>query len=198
VRLLTWRDNSKVSYEGATVMGFSFVEHSFNVQTPEETYLVGAYELGSMIRCYHYHKRYGRGYLKDCEGELSDFISMLRMYCEQTGIDYVQARRSDMFVWLATDSEVSIERSLSRAFAHYGRIWSSGIDVNTAILTRLPRDKYEVPALYVAYVIGDLMQVCKLLNWSYESIQKWGEERYLDRMSDLRLYGLREKVLTRE
>ena len=39
---------------------FSFLNLSANNQTPDETLLVATYELGKVIECHHYCKRYGK------------------------------------------------------------------------------------------------------------------------------------------
>jgi hypothetical protein len=73
---------------------FSFIKESANDQTPEETLLVCTYELGKVIECQHYEKRYGedrliqKGYKTFGRTEMSDLISMLRMYCEQRDWDF--------------------------------------------------------------------------------------------------------------
>jgi len=67
---------------------FSFVETSANEQTPEETLLVMTYELGKVIEYNHKAGVYGpSGYYSDSNQrkEMSDLISMCRMYCEQKG-----------------------------------------------------------------------------------------------------------------
>lgn len=73
---------------------FSFVANSANNQTPDETLLVATYELGKIIECNHYEKRYGaeriesKGFNDHGKTEVADLISMIRMYCEQKGWNY--------------------------------------------------------------------------------------------------------------
>ncbi len=70
---------------------FSFIRNSANQQTRDETLLVATYELGSLIKCHHYMKRYGpQGYMPNAKGEMSDLISMLRMYSEQMEWNFSQ------------------------------------------------------------------------------------------------------------
>ena len=70
-------------------MSFSFVRNSVNPQTVDETLHVATYELGKIIECHHYEKRFGpdrvvaKGYQDHGKTEMADLISMLRMYCEQ-------------------------------------------------------------------------------------------------------------------
>lgn len=79
-------------------MSFSFVRNSANNQTPDETLLVATYELGKVIECNHYEKRYGgeslnlirKGYSDHGKTEMSDLISMIRMYCELKKWDYYE------------------------------------------------------------------------------------------------------------
>lgn len=73
---------------------FSFVKESANDQSKEDTLLVATYELGKIIQCHHYSKRFGidriekMGYKAYGKTEMADLISMLRMYCEQQEWDY--------------------------------------------------------------------------------------------------------------
>lgn len=73
---------------------FSFIEESANNQTKEDTLLIATYELGKIIQCYHYSKRFGidriekMSYKAYGKTEMADLISMLRMYCEQQEWNY--------------------------------------------------------------------------------------------------------------
>lgn len=71
--------------------GFSFVEESANDLSPETTQAIMTYELGHVIE-YHLKARlYGAvGYYSDInqQKEMSDLISMCRMYCEQKCWNY--------------------------------------------------------------------------------------------------------------
>jgi len=70
-------------------MSFSFVENDVYNQTPDETLHVMTYELGALIECHHKAKRYGeQGYVGLAKKQMSDLISMCRMYCEQKGWDF--------------------------------------------------------------------------------------------------------------
>ena len=75
---------------------FSFVENSATNQTSEQTQLIMTYELGKVIE-YHFKARvYGSSeYYSDAnqQKEMSDLISMCRMYCEQKGWDYEGLQR---------------------------------------------------------------------------------------------------------
>lgn len=71
--------------------GFSFVGQSANKQPKEQTLLVLTYELGKVIEYNHKANVYGAtGYYSDAnqQKEMSDAISMMRMYCEQKGWNY--------------------------------------------------------------------------------------------------------------
>lgn len=70
---------------------FSFVRNSANVQTPEQTLQILTYELGKVIEYNHKAHVYGAtSYYSDAnqQREMSDLISMSRMYCEQKEWDY--------------------------------------------------------------------------------------------------------------
>jgi hypothetical protein len=72
-------------------MAFSFVKTSANEQPPEQTLLVMTYELGKVIEYHHKAKVYGAtAYYSDSnqQKEMSDLISMARMFCEQKGWDF--------------------------------------------------------------------------------------------------------------
>lgn len=72
-------------------MSFSFVESDVSNQTPDETLHVMTYELGKVVEYHHKSKRYGAtAYYSDAnqQKEMSDLISMCRMYCEQKGWNY--------------------------------------------------------------------------------------------------------------
>ena len=74
-----------------TVGGFSFVRNDVTNQTPDETLHVITYELGKVVESYHKSKRYGAAaYYSDAnqQKEMSDLISMCRMYCEQRGWNF--------------------------------------------------------------------------------------------------------------
>jgi len=70
---------------------FSFVQNDVGNQTDGETLHVLTYNLGKVIEYYHKAKRYGVAayYGEDNQQkEMSDLISMCRMYCEQRGWDF--------------------------------------------------------------------------------------------------------------
>jgi hypothetical protein len=75
---------------------FDFVKTSVNPQTVDETLMVATYELGKVIECHHYTKRYGidsstliiKGYKNHGKSEVADLISMIRMYCQQQDWNY--------------------------------------------------------------------------------------------------------------
>jgi len=75
-------------------MTFSFVQSDICNQTLDETLHVMTYELGGLIECHHKSKRYGeQGYVGLGKKQMSDLISMCRMYCEQKGWDYDELMR---------------------------------------------------------------------------------------------------------
>jgi hypothetical protein len=70
---------------------FSFVEESANNQTRDETLRVLTYEVGDMNKCLHYASRYPNernGYLPELKKATTQAISMLRMFCEQSGWNF--------------------------------------------------------------------------------------------------------------
>lgn len=72
-------------------MSFSFVRNSANQLTPGQTLHVMTYELGKVIEYYHKAEVYGaHWYYSEAnqKREMSDLISMCRMYCEQRGWDF--------------------------------------------------------------------------------------------------------------
>jgi len=72
-------------------MSFSFVDNSVNEQTSEQTLLIMVYVLGKVIEYSHKARVYGAtGYYSDenQQKEMSDLISMYRMYCEQKGWNF--------------------------------------------------------------------------------------------------------------
>lgn len=144
---------------------FSFVKNSANDQTPEETWLVGAYELGALIRAHYYWKRYGRGYRDECRVAVADLISMIRMFCEQRQMSYSVMEPAH---------EVStLEETLIELYKLYCQP-------------------------YVSHTLGMIGVFCSKMGWNYEELQILGEQRYLERMQDLRLHGLQEKVIVRD
>jgi len=77
-----------VEESGGKLRDFSFVVNSVNPQTPAQTQLIMVYELGKVIEYHHKAEVYGSvGYYCDenQQKEMSDLISMCRMYCEQKG-----------------------------------------------------------------------------------------------------------------
>ena len=64
------------------------------------------------------------------------------------------------------------------------------------------------PALRVAYLrelkiataqaISMLRMFCEQQEWNFEDLAALGEQNYLERMQDLRMYGLQEKLKKRE
>jgi len=70
---------------------FSFVQNDVCNQTLDETLHILTYELGRVVEYYHKSKRYGEeGFycIENQKKEVSDLISMCRMYCEQRGWDF--------------------------------------------------------------------------------------------------------------
>jgi len=70
---------------------FSFVETDVTKQTVAETLHVLTYTLGNVVECYHKAKRYGAtAYYSEAnqKKEMSDLVSMCRLYCEQRNWSY--------------------------------------------------------------------------------------------------------------
>ncbi len=65
-------------------MAFSFVQASVNDQSPEQTLAVATYELGATFGSLC------QGIPSNASAEFADFVSMLRMFCEQRLIDFAK------------------------------------------------------------------------------------------------------------
>ena len=75
-------------------MSFSFVENDVGNQTSDETLHVMTYNLGGLVEVHHKSKRCGeKGYVGLAKKQMSDLISMCRMYCEQKGWNFDELMR---------------------------------------------------------------------------------------------------------
>lgn len=79
---------------GSVSDSFSFLDTSATPQTLDETLHVLTYELGKVVYCHHYAKRYGpKGYETDMKAHTANMISMVRMVCEHKSWDFAELKQ---------------------------------------------------------------------------------------------------------
>lgn len=167
-------------------MTFSFVEKSANEQTPEETLSVLFYELGRIVQCLHYTQRYGAsGYRGYAEGELSDAVSMCRMYAEQRGFDALQVNLASVEAAKIRDVPTAIA-ALATAL---GRLFVLEREWSTLSVVEL-----DVQQIAVGRMLYALRHIGHRNAWSFERLCEFGEQRYCERMHDLKKHGLSEQL----
>jgi len=164
---------------------FSFVELSANEQTPIETLHVLFYELGRIVQCLHYTQRYGpKGYKGYAEGELADAISMCRMYGEQKGVDSL--------------SLVLDPLDAAKIFDYDTSVWamSTGLGGLYVLEERFTLSIRETLArgTAISRILFALRHVGHRNAWSFEHLVGLGEERYRERMRDLKKHGIPEQL----
>jgi hypothetical protein len=147
---------------------FDFIRASKQpVQSIYETYIIGAYELGSTLRNFYYDRLYGTGYAFDMQAEFADFVSILRMLCQQSSIAY---------------DEMVIVRSLGTTIKVPEGLWIGLYRSYASLLLPLVSEE----------LLGCLVwirRVCYYYSWELLAIEKLGEERYLERQKDIVKYG---------
>lgn len=171
-------------------MAFSFVKLSVNPQTTDETIHVMTYELGQIMDTLdNYDKsiveiKLGK---KECsKTDIADFISMIRMYCEQQEINYT------LLVPVTVES-MGIEKHIDiilhqifiklaktiRAYHYFKRfgVWRHGKDSE-----------------FLQEVIFWARLLCNKLGFDYWELQDMGESKYKDRMKDLKDNGIKSKL----
>lgn len=145
-------------------MSFSFAKRAVGYQSVEQTLLIMTYELGKVIEYNHKARIYGAtAYYSDAnqQKEMSDFISMLRYYCEMKQWPY------DVQLSEVKESQ-SIEELLIRMVRCVGDLTLTNV----------------VPDL-----VGYIMQYCATKSWDYKQLEALGEQGYLERMEDILQYG---------
>jgi hypothetical protein len=158
-------------------MSFSFVRSSVDVQSPSQTLAVAVYELAACIDSRN------RNLWDDAKAEYADFISMIRMYGEQRGIDVDNLDR-DKYAYqiepgltgsLAEHVYVGLGRVVQ--CDHYDNVYGEGKHKHSPILKHVGK---------LWYLTGVFAAV---KGWPIYELYDLGEERYRDRMSDIRKYG---------
>lgn len=161
-------------------MSYSFVESSANNQTLEETQLVLTYELGRIFNCL-YNVRDLVGYDTFGRTEMSDFISMMRMLCEQKSWNY------ELLMKEAT--------SLPSRYDYNGVLAKMMIALGKLIrglhyVKRFNDPRGDDPLIAIVELLRWSRQLCLSLHWDYWQLQDLGELRYEERMQDLRANGI--------
>ncbi len=159
-------------------MSFDFVATSSTEQTPNETYLIGCYELGMTIHELFYFKRYGRqAHFENAKLELSDFVSMLRMLTQQVRhVDYEMCRSS-----VITGRRLkTVEELLADLSGEYSRVHKC------------------IPPMFghILACLNDIVDICNTYGWTLMELESIGEKRYLDRQRDLAMHGT-DKAITK-
>ena len=156
-------------------MGFSFLTHSVTQLTPERTLVILTYEVGAFIDTLGKSRDFGRT-------ELSDIVSMTRMFCEQVGVDYDALLEpfdpiGRFNVELILKLAVSLGK-LAQSY-HYTNMFGSSLHHDD-----LPTSLREF--------IHTCRRCCFSLRWDYFDIQDMGERKYMERMAHIKQDGRKE------
>lgn len=168
-------------------MSFSFIEHAAGPQSPEQTLLILAYEIGKILKCEEDIKILGSpGYKSAQCTEMGDTISMLRYYCEQTFQAYYS-------------SEPSIKKEELQAWIQYKQlgsrlaIWVSNLIQSHHYTNMFGSHLYHNPIETCIANLRLLIETWTTLNgFNYKELEKLGEEHYLERMEHIRKDGMRK------
>ncbi len=161
-------------------MTYSFVANSANDQMVEDTQLVLTYELSKVCDCLFdpstldEKKFYG-------QTEIADTISMVRMLCEQKRWNF-----EDM---LGAEPTFSVNRQevLNELFVRLGVLIRGIFYYKRFMNYRGPK-----PQDTMVMFISSLRKLCHCMHWDFEDLTKMGEERYKERMQDLKEKGVNE------
>lgn len=166
-------------------MAFSFVKNSANYQTVDETEHVMTYELAKVFECMFDDIDLKA---KDIFGmtEVADFISMIRMFCEQQSWDF------ESMVGGEVPSSMARKDILSNTFVNLGKM-IRGVHY----YKRFHNYRGLEPQTSMILVISNIRKLCYYMKWSFDDLVKMGEERYAERMDDLKTIGV-NKYLKKE
>lgn len=163
---------------------YSFVKNSANDQTVEETQLVLVYELGKLFECLHNYVESTK--LKAfAQTELADLVSMCRMLCEQKHWDFDTMCEDDFWpsrsytpIELLCWMQIQLSRMIrgNHYLKRFGKF--RGVD---------PRDAMKDLIFWVQYL-------CEQMQWDFRDTCRLGEQRYEERMRDLREDGLNNRL----
>ena len=159
-------------------MSFSFVEKSANTIEIDETLNIMTYEL-AMIFVLTSKKEKDldiSGFLKT---EVSDFVSMCRMFCEQTGLQFKELNLNRKEDLSAGRLFISLGYVVQRY--HYKKRFGDYSEKGD------PQESIDILCDYI-------YSLCLTYKWDYFDIMEVGEKRYLARMNDLVTNGIKTEL----
>ena len=165
-------------------MTYSFVEASANNQTVDETELVLVYELGRIFDCLLNREGDLKAFKAFAKAETADFISMSRMLCEQMSWDFNAVYGDDDVEYMLQGSE-----SLSRIFIALSKVIRGNFYVK-----RFGNARNEDPEESMKVIIQWVKRLCRSMGWEFWELVQLGEERYEERMKDLRECGINSRL----
>ena len=159
-------------------MAFSFVTNSVNDQTSSETLNIMTYELAMMFILINL-KNKDIGTSLFLKTELADFVSMCRMFCEQTELIFKELNLNRLTDLSAGSIFIALGK-LTQKY-HYKKRFGSNSTKGE------PQEALDILCDYI-------YSFCLAYNWSYFDIMELGEKRYLERMNDLIKNGINSKL----
>ncbi len=163
-------------------MNFSFVKASANDQTIEETQLVLVYELSRIFECL-YETRDLTGLAAFAKTELADYISMCRMLCEQVpwSFDRMTEHLEEPIFKMSKEvilAKMQILMGKTIRGLHYYK--------------RFHEYRGDSPELCMTTLVTQIHYLCRCMGWRFFELVDLGEQRYKERMDDLKKNGVKE------
>lgn len=164
-------------------MPFNFTKHAVTKTPQEVILLVSVYELGKVFECLYDDIDMKA---KDVFGmtELADFISMLRMICEQHDWDF------ESLVGEELDDRTPRKDILAQIMINHGKM------IRSLYYFKLVGDYRGLKAdTCMVLVISNVRKLCHCMKWDFYSLMTLGESRYLERMEDLAAHADKNLLL---
>jgi hypothetical protein len=159
-------------------MSFSFVEKSANNQTPPETLNIMTYELAMVFSLVNRSNK-NSDLSMFIKTEVADFVSMTRMFCEQTGLlfkDIDTNKKDDL-----SAGRIFIALGYVIQRYHYKKRFGEYSEKGD------PQESINILCDYI-------YSLCLEYHWNYFEVMELGEKRYIDRMRDLVTNGIKSEL----
>jgi len=163
------------------VAEFSFVKESANLQTADETQAVLVYELSKVFACLSDYES-DAGYDTFAKTEFADMVSMARMLCEQEKWNFnAMVNNAALTEWGYSITNVL----MSRMFIALGKVVQS-----RHYYKRFGTPRHGDPQQMMQGFVVEMYAFCAHRSWVFQEMKYLGEERYKERMDDLKANGI--------
>jgi hypothetical protein len=155
-------------------VSFSFVKEDVTHQTADETQAILTYELSKVFDCL-YHQDGDKAADLMAQTEFADTISMTRMLCEQSLVDFNE------YAFAPAVTLDSTHKLLALSFISLGNVIQ-----RRHYTKRFGFAKQGDTESTIGQFIRSLRVLAQHLKWDFWALSDLGEKRYIERMKDLR------------